>query len=92
MFALEEASTFWTIKMTLRCFFVSMVAGLVIFSCTAIEEHDWYIYNMVRFGNFINDPMSSLGEIPVLALLGVLCGLLGTCWNMLAKKIMIFRF
>lgn len=31
MFAMEEASTFWTIKMTLRTFFVSMFCGITIF-------------------------------------------------------------
>lgn len=31
MFALEEASTFWTLKMTMRCLFISLVCGLAIY-------------------------------------------------------------
>jgi len=31
MFVIEEASTFWTIKMTMRTFFVSVITGIVVF-------------------------------------------------------------
>lgn len=43
MFALEEASTFWTVKMTLRCFFVSMICGVTIFFCFAFEHNQFDI-------------------------------------------------
>jgi len=43
MFVIEEASTFWTVKMILRCFFVSMVTGTTIFYCFGIFKRDFYM-------------------------------------------------
>jgi len=41
MFAIEEASTFWTIKMTLRTFFVSMVCAITTYYCKAFQMNEF---------------------------------------------------
>jgi len=33
--------------------------------------------------------MENLIEIPILSVLGIICGLTGTLWNFIAKKMML---
>lgn len=56
-----------------------------------LEYNDFFIYNMVRFGNFLNFPMASMSEIPIIILLGCICGLVGGCWNRICEHIMKLR-
>jgi len=81
MFAMEEASTFWSYKMTIRTFFISMICGLSIFFLNSIRENDYNIYDLVRFGNYLDDALFSMYEIPLFILLGIICGLIGSLWN-----------
>jgi len=46
----------------------------------------------VRFANFPDAPLFNMNEFPVMAVLGVIMGLLGGFWNILSKKMMHFRF
>jgi len=64
MFVLEEVSSFWTLRMTLRTFFASMITGLSIFYCVGLRSGNEMLYNNVRFGNFLNTPLASLNELP----------------------------
>jgi H+/Cl- antiporter ClcA len=87
LFSLEEGASFWSTKLTWRCFFCAMTTVTTLFIIRTVNIHlgQANANAMFSFGQFYKIQVSvynfSVFELPVFCLIGGLGGLLGAASN-----------
>jgi chloride channel 6 len=84
-FALEEASTFWSNKLTWSTFFATMLCTSTLWVLTAISKGEASFWGLVKFGAFSFESSFVIWEIPLMVLpLGIAGGIIGALFNHLS--------
>eukprot|EP01052_Picozoa_sp_SAG31_P015709 SAG31_NODE_1017_length_10360_cov_35.198811_10_plen_460_part_00 len=93
LFAFEEASSFWSLPLTWKCFFCAMTSCLALNFWRAVYNGNPELINsnsMIAFGVMESDQYQ-LWELPVFMLMAVVGGLLGALFNILNFKLSLWR-
>jgi chloride channel 7 len=97
LFSLEEGASFWSTKLTWRCFFCAMTTVTTLFIIRTVNIHlgQANANAMFSFGQFYKLQGTvynfSVFELPVFCLIGGLGGLLGAAFNEMNKKLHQWR-
>ena len=97
LFSLEEGSSFWSTKLTWRCFFCAMTT--VFFSYIFSSAGSLFGHSdtsaMFSFGEFFSlhgdQTNYSVWELSLFLLVGALGGLIGSCFNYSAERLFRWR-
>jgi len=95
LFAFEEASSFWSLPLTWKCFFCAATSTFTLnfLLASTSEEGVWNGINsptLITFGTFKDQPYA-LWELPIFAGLAVVGGLLGAVFNEINFKLSVWR-
>ena len=95
LFAFEEASSFWSLPLTWKCFFCAATSTFTLNLWLAWKSDEGVMDginspNLITFGTFKDQPYA-LWEIPFFALLAVVGGLLGALFNELNQQLSVWR-
>lgn len=91
LFAMEEGASYWSLKMTWRCFFCAAITALLGFLMVRGLPTEW----VAQF--YFCDPFPSTQtlyghqDLGVFALMGVAGGLLGATFNQLNRALTVLR-
>lgn len=97
LFSLEEGASFWSTKLTWRCFFSAMTTVTTLFCIRTLDIQFGQAQSnfMFSFGQFFKLQKQiynfSVWELPLFILLGALGGLIGAAFNETNKHIHKYR-
>lgn len=95
LFAFEEASSFWTLPLTWKCFFCAATSTFTLNMLLAHSSEDGLMNGinspkLITFGTFKDQPYA-LWELPIFACLAVIGGLLGALFNEINFRLSVWR-
>lgn len=95
LFAFEEASSFWSLPLTWKCFFCAATSTFTLNVLLAATSDEGLVDginspNLITFGTFKDQPYA-LWELPIFAGLAVIGGLLGAVFNEINFKLSVWR-
>jgi hypothetical protein len=95
LFAFEEASSFWSLPLTWKCFFCAATSTFtlnILLSSSSCEGlvNGINSASLITFGTFKDSPYA-LWELPIFAGLAVMGGLLGALFNQINQKLSVWR-
>lgn len=97
LFALEEGASFWSTKLTLRCFLCGMMALFVLICYKTADDSFGHSVtaSMFSFGEFFSlqggKSNFSVWELSVFIFVGVMGGLIGACFNAAQQQVFQVR-
>lgn len=97
LFSLEEGASFWSTKLTWRCFFCAMITVTILLVIRTMNIHlgQANAAGMFSFGQFFTLKSSvynfSVYELPLFCIIGAFGGLIGICFNHSNKIIQTYR-
>ena len=80
MFALEEASSFWSLSLTWKSYLCTMLSTSTLWFLLADRDGKRDYRGLVTFGKPDDRPQFQLFELPIFVLIGVLGGLVGAAF------------
>jgi chloride channel 7 len=95
LFAFEEASSFWSLPLTWKCFFCAATSTFTLnfwlssLSCEGVVN-GIDSASLITFGTFKDSPYA-LRELPIFAGLAVVGGLLGALFNQINQALSVWR-
>ena len=90
-FAFEEAASYWQVNLTWRVLLSSIVTVSVLWTVEALRQGRSSFFGLLKFGSFSDAPLFEIWELPLLAVLGVVGGLLGALFCSLNARLSIWR-
>ena len=95
LFAFEEASSFWSLPLTWKCFFCAATATFTLNFWLSMFNGEGVMNGinsprLITFGTFKDSPYA-LWELPVFGFLAVVGGLLGAIFNEINQKLSVWR-
>ena len=95
LFAFEEASSFWNLPLTWKCFFCAATSTFTLNVLLAAASDEGLVDginspNLITFGTFKDQPYA-LWELPIFGVLAVIGGLLGALFNEINFKLSVWR-
>lgn len=95
LFAFEEASSFWSLPLTWKCFFCAATSTFTLNILLAATSEEGLVDGinspkLITFGTFKDQPYA-LWELPIFAGLAVIGGLLGALFNEINFKLSVWR-
>ena len=95
LFAIEEASSFWSQMLTWRTFFACMTATFVTNFLLSGVQGNWGVYDFSQVTEFdvsgTGNDSYAIWELLPFALMGALSGLSGALFNSLSERLTVMR-
>ena len=90
-FAFEEAASYWQVNLTWRVLLSSIVTVTVLWTVQASQQGRSSFFGLLKFASFSDTPLFEVWELPLLAVLGVVGGLMGALFCSLNARLSIWR-
>jgi chloride channel 7 len=97
LFSLEEGASFWSTKLTWRCFFCAMTTVFTLYAINTANSLFGHSDStaMFSFGEFFSlqgeQSNYSVWELSLFMLVGCMGGLIGACFNTLVHQVFVWR-
>ena len=90
-FAFEEAASYWQVNLTWRVLLSCTVTVTVLWAVEALQQGRSSFFGLLKFASFSDTPLFEVWELPLLAVLGVVGGLMGALFCSLNAHLSIWR-